>query len=109
MADAALTVYLAGPVTGDAERDEKLFRPALDALTDAGYTVTAPAWQSPRAVTVDALLGDVEICLGVLAHADWVVTLPGSEVIFEPVIAASLGVPVVPLDEFLPAAPVFAA
>lgn len=96
------TVYLAGPVTGDTEQDEKLFRPACEALAEAGYRVVAPAWQRTCPASVETLLSGVEADLAMLAAASCVVTLPGSETIFEPVFAASVGVPVVPLAVFLP-------
>lgn len=93
------TVYLVGPSRGtEAERAAR-FGPVVAALMALGYLVVAPGWTHPDAATADELLSLVDEDLDALASADLVVTLPGSDALFEPAIAEALGILVVTFDD----------
>lgn len=94
-------VYLLGPSWGtDAEKRAR-FRPAYDALVTAGFEVVAPGRVGGGAESVDSLLSVIDDDLAQLEAADFVVTLPGAEALWECGIAAALGTPVVAFADLL--------
>ena len=96
------SVYLAGPTTGQPERNLRAFLEAAGKLTQRGYSVVLPAdvgdvWTTacrraaPSFAKLTAAVGeDMDAVLGV----DLVVTLPGSEDLFEAILARTFGVPI---------------
>ncbi|MFG3715834.1 hypothetical protein [Micromonospora sp. NPDC047730] len=94
-------VYLLGPSHGSDRDRARRFRPALDAIAAAGFEVVAPGYAPPSPVDADDLLSVVGDDLEALASADVVVTLPGSESLWEFTIAGTLGVPVIPVAAFV--------
>ncbi|MFI7069521.1 hypothetical protein [Micromonospora sediminicola] len=93
--------YLLGPSYGTTAERIARFRPAYDALVFAGFEVVAPGRVHPTPETADHLLSVVEDDVDLLAAADVVVTLPGSEKLWECGIADALGVPVVAFADLL--------
>lgn len=93
--------YLVGPAYGtEADRLDR-FRPAFDALTVAGFEVTAAGYRHPVPDTAAHLLSVVEDDYAALLAADVVVTLPGGETLWETGIADALGLPVVAFADVL--------
>ncbi|RLK22670.1 hypothetical protein DER29_0509 [Micromonospora sp. M71_S20] len=100
--DGMRRAYLLGPSHGTPAERVARFRPAFDALTSAGFAVTAPAVSQPAACeSADHLLSVMDDDLDALAAADVVVTLPGSDRLWEIAIADALGVPVVSFADCL--------
>ena len=70
-----MTVYLAGPITGNTNYVEE-FRSAAKELEAEGHAVLNPAMLPPKGLTHAAYL---RIGLAMLAEADMVALLPGWE------------------------------
>lgn len=85
--------YLLGPSTGSDSDRARRFGSAVEALTKAGYAVTAPGLTATTADLLSVVAGDMDA----LTAADVVVTLPGSADLWELAVADALGIPVVPL------------
>ena len=77
MTDKALTVYIAGPITGDPEYREK-FEAADCALRERGLAVFNPAAilrpLDVKGVDYDTIL---ECCLNIVIRCDAIALLPG--------------------------------
>ncbi len=102
------TAYLAGPTTGKPQRNIQAFLDGADRLVRDGFAVLLPAdvgevWTTAcrtAAPSFDALVASVSSDMDAVLGADLLVTLPGSEDLFEVTLARAFGVPMRSLASF---------
>ena len=97
-------LYLAGPMSGLPEYNHPAFHAAAAQLRDAGYTVISPAENGlpPEAPWAEHMRRDVML---MMQNATALATLPGHRYSrgaqIETNLAASLGMPVMPVLQWL--------